>query len=254
MASVQRPAVRQTRAVGPQTTIAQPPTTKAPPAAPRTVKLVESIIAQQAAGQQTQKAQQPLAQTSAPAHGGSPTANDEQAEPFVSTAAVANSATSPTAANAGSRPILEIQQMAPAPGQTFFQLSVMPVDPRLDDKESAGHVAKKRGRTASNSKRTATTDAANTSLRMRQGCVILRDWPRKRMSQTWSRSGMLNPSQKIISFQEFLDGELRDEITYIFGEEQYKNVLKSVKKAVYSEDDDEDMADDGAQGKDKQDD
>nr|KAJ3423034.1 hypothetical protein HK105_004020 [Polyrhizophydium stewartii] len=132
--------------------------------------------------------------------------------------------------------ITSCNQMAPAPSQTFYHFVVLPADPRFATSAGAGSggdvdaalspnraregsVTKKRVRTPSNSKR---LDPSANFARMREGCVVLRDWPRKRMSQSWSRSGMLNPGQKIVSFQDFLDGELKDELTYLFGEMKYR--------------------------------
>ena len=64
------------------------------------------------------------------------------------------------------------------------------------------------------------------------GQVILRDWPRKRLSQNWTRGGAVNPSQRIVSFDEFADGELRDELKYIFGEKTYTEALQTVKNEL----------------------
>eukprot|EP00842_Homolaphlyctis_polyrhiza_P005446 jgi/Hompol1/5902/HPOL_000338-RA len=58
------------------------------------------------------------------------------------------------------------------------------------------------------------------------------------MSQTWSRGGLLNPGQKIVSWTDLLNGDLKDEITQIFGEEHYNNVLSTVQQQISAHDDD----------------
>ncbi|KAL2919716.1 hypothetical protein HK105_200630 [Polyrhizophydium stewartii] len=176
-----------------------------------------------------------------------------------STTEAGTAASSVRSSTSGVVPLFELQQMAPAPSQTFYHFVVLPADPRFATSAGAGSggdvdaalspnraregsVTKKRVRTPSNSKR---LDPSANFARMREGCVVLRDWPRKRMSQSWSRSGMLNPGQKIVSFQDFLDGELKDELTYLFGEMKYRQAVKAVKQHVFGSDaadEDEEMA------------
>lgn len=47
--------------------------------------------------------------------------------------------------------------------------------------------------------------------------VILRTWPKRRMSQTWTRDGSLNPTDAKVSYDDFLKGELQDQLKHIFG-------------------------------------
>jgi hypothetical protein len=67
---------------------------------------------------------------------------------------------------------------------------------------------------------------------MKAGCIVLRDWPRKRMSQVWRRGGLVNPSEKIISFQDFCDGELNSQLITIFGQEKYNEILQLAKQEL----------------------
>ncbi|KAJ3327664.1 hypothetical protein HDU76_011367 [Blyttiomyces sp. JEL0837] len=62
--------------------------------------------------------------------------------------------------------------------------------------------------------------------------VILRDWPRQRLSQKWTRDGNLNPGQLVISLKDFVDGELKEKIVWIFGEEVYENALAAAREAL----------------------
>ncbi|KAJ1531139.1 hypothetical protein HK096_008048, partial [Nowakowskiella sp. JEL0078] len=74
--------------------------------------------------------------------------------------------------------LFSTQQVAPAPGTTYYQLVVQ-------EKDS----------------------------------ILLRDWPKQRMSQKWTRDGALNPGQVEITYSEFLDGELKEQLLWIFGED-----------------------------------
>lgn len=50
--------------------------------------------------------------------------------------------------------------------------------------------------------------------------IVLFDWPKMRiMSQKWTRSGGMNPSMKVITFEEFNSGELKEEVKIVFGDE-----------------------------------
>jgi hypothetical protein len=55
--------------------------------------------------------------------------------------------------------------------------------------------------------------------------VILRTWPKKRMSQTWTRDGTTNPSNLSFSYDDFLKGELQDQIKHIFGDNTLEKIL-----------------------------
>ncbi|TPX50308.1 hypothetical protein SeMB42_g02285 [Synchytrium endobioticum] len=88
--------------------------------------------------------------------------------------------------------IFESQMMSPAPGTTYFQVAVM----------------------------------------ADEGKVILRDWPRQRFSQKWTRDGALNPSQVTETCDNFVQGSLKEEITRIFGASTYDHVLKACEQIV----------------------
>jgi hypothetical protein len=79
--------------------------------------------------------------------------------------------------------IFEQQVEAPAPAQSYHQVSVTKTD------------------------------------------VALRTWPKRRMSQSWSREGSLNPSTTKVSYDEFLKGELQDQIKHIFGDNTLEKIL-----------------------------
>lgn len=55
--------------------------------------------------------------------------------------------------------------------------------------------------------------------------VILRTWPKRRMSQTWTRDGNLNPTDEKAPHDEFLKGELPDQIKQLFGAETLEKIL-----------------------------
>ncbi|TPX32327.1 hypothetical protein SmJEL517_g04502 [Synchytrium microbalum] len=90
--------------------------------------------------------------------------------------------------------IFESQMMSPSPGTTYFQVAVM----------------------------------------ADEGKVILRDWPRQRFSQKWTRDGALNPGQISETCENFVAGSLKDEITRIFGVETYDKVFKACENVVES--------------------
>lgn len=54
--------------------------------------------------------------------------------------------------------------------------------------------------------------------------IVLRDWPRKRGSQSWSRSSNMNPSEKVISLTEFVSGDFKEQLTVIFGSKSYEEL------------------------------
>ncbi|KAJ3154130.1 hypothetical protein HK101_001685 [Irineochytrium annulatum] len=91
----------------------------------------------------------------------------------------------------------ETQQISPAPGQTHFQLAIElprsnPTAPR----------------------------------------VVLRDWPRQRMSQRWTRGGSLNPGQTTMTMAEFLDGEMEEKLVWIFGKSEYDKAVREGMRCV----------------------
>ncbi|KAI8617092.1 hypothetical protein BC830DRAFT_1115279 [Chytriomyces sp. MP71] len=62
--------------------------------------------------------------------------------------------------------------------------------------------------------------------------VLLRDWPRQRYSQKWTRNGGLNPGQKIISLESFIAGEKDEELVHIFGQDVYDKAVNAAEKTL----------------------
>ncbi|KAH6568965.1 hypothetical protein BASA62_005159 [Batrachochytrium salamandrivorans] len=132
--------------------------------------------------------------------------------------------------------ILDIQKFAPAPSQTLYQLVVLPKStlPLSANVESTAYHKWGSSPSVGMSSLTALEHSKNKDIALAAtsapcyGRVVLRDWPRRRMSQSWSRNGMLNPSEKVLSYKEFLDGDLKDELIHIFGQEQYQNIVQTV--------------------------
>jgi hypothetical protein len=117
------------------------------------------------------------------------------------------------------KPVIEFQELAPSPNATYFHLAVYPYKPtRIARKPSV--------------KRQKPDEKSLILKRdqMKQGCVVVRDWPRKRMSQVWTRDSMVNPNETTISFQEFIDGELDSQLISVFGKNRYNQVLEVVKQ------------------------
>ncbi|KAI8853992.1 hypothetical protein BC829DRAFT_413301 [Chytridium lagenaria] len=67
------------------------------------------------------------------------------------------------------------------------------------------------------------------------GTILLRDWPRQRLSQKWTRDGTLNPGSTQITLSEFLDGELKEKLVWIFGEKVYEEAINAAIKCVQDE-------------------
>lgn len=61
--------------------------------------------------------------------------------------------------------------------------------------------------------------------------VVLMDWPKQRLSQKWTREGGMNPNSTIVNFEDFIGGELKDELSRIFGKEFYEKAFGIVKEA-----------------------
>ncbi|ORX41314.1 hypothetical protein BCR36DRAFT_588097 [Piromyces finnis] len=80
--------------------------------------------------------------------------------------------------------LFEIQGLEPAPGTTYHQIVVYAP---LDNPKSKAQIARK------------------------NGAVVLREWPRMRYSQKYSRDAGPNPSEVIHPYEEFL--EIVDELT-----------------------------------------
>ncbi|KAI8892219.1 hypothetical protein BC833DRAFT_612369 [Globomyces pollinis-pini] len=132
------------------------------------------------------------------------------------------------------RPILEYQELAPSPSQTFYQIAVYPWQPS-------------RPRTRSQKSNQDSNVQLNRDIQ-KSGCVMLRDWPRKRHSQQWRRDGMINPGlscrfvmlgEMIIKFEDFVDGEQKLHLITVFGQDRYQCLIDAVrgeleKKEKYS--------------------
>ncbi len=72
------------------------------------------------------------------------------------------------------------------------------------------------------------------NLVIQEDKVTLNEWPRMRLSQRWTRSGAMNPDTKVISSQDYLNGEWKEEMTFVFGKEMYEKSVKVLesKKAI----------------------
>ncbi|KAI9205162.1 uncharacterized protein BJ171DRAFT_581368 [Polychytrium aggregatum] len=86
--------------------------------------------------------------------------------------------------------VFESQMIAPAPGQTYYQISVEPP------------------------------------------WVYLRDWPRARLSQKWTRDGAVNPGMVKVPLSEYVQGELKPQIVTIFGSEVYEKSVAAAEKSM----------------------
>jgi hypothetical protein len=64
------------------------------------------------------------------------------------------------------------------------------------------------------------------------GRVTLRDWPRKRHSQKWTRESAMNPSEKSISFQELIQGEWKSDLVHIFGDQNYQKLIQAANASL----------------------
>ncbi|KAI9326117.1 hypothetical protein BDR26DRAFT_150219 [Obelidium mucronatum] len=65
--------------------------------------------------------------------------------------------------------------------------------------------------------------------------VLLRDWPRQRYSQKWTRDGGLNPGEKVYNTRYFIDGEDKDQLVYIFGMDLYDLAVNAARKSEGAE-------------------
>jgi hypothetical protein len=96
-------------------------------------------------------------------------------------------------------PIFEAQAIAPSPSQTFYHVSVFPMDPHLSMLDLSGlskpepkNAGQKRPREPiqDDTEQDPYQEILLNRLKMRRGCVVLRDWPRKRQAQAWTRSSI----------------------------------------------------------------
>lgn len=117
------------------------------------------------------------------------------------------------------RPVLDFQEEAPSPSQTMYQICVYPWKPAVRNRAKS--------RTPS-----ITGKSVLNRDKMKYGCVVLRDWPRKRYSQAWTRGGAVNPSERVIAFDEFLDGEMDSQLISIFGQNRYNQIKDAVNKEL----------------------
>jgi hypothetical protein len=60
------------------------------------------------------------------------------------------------------RPLLEFQELAPSPSQTYYHIAIYPYQP------------------SSSERRDRRKEQPLNRDSIKQGCVVLRDWPRKR--------------------------------------------------------------------------
>jgi hypothetical protein len=121
--------------------------------------------------------------------------------------------------------IIDFQELAPSPSQTFYQLVVYPFQPPSKVRSKSRRPDEEEGKIALNFDK------------IRLGCVVLRDWPRKRMSQNWRRGGLVNPGEKIISFSDFCDGEYNTVLISIFGCQKYDQALAAAKEELKKQQD-----------------
>jgi hypothetical protein len=75
------------------------------------------------------------------------------------------------------KPILDFQEMAPAPSQTYYQIAVYPYKSREKRRE-------KKSITRPSSSPLSKVLPELTHEKLERGCVIIREWPRKRYSIT----------------------------------------------------------------------
>ncbi|KAJ3049319.1 hypothetical protein HK097_009685 [Rhizophlyctis rosea] len=119
--------------------------------------------------------------------------------------------------------IFETQQIAPAPGQTWFQLAVLEGRGRsAGDGGGEGELEGEEGHEIR--PRSGKPDPTD-------GIVVLRDWPKKRFSQKWTRNGP-NPGERRMKYEDFLQGELEERLVYIFGRDVYDTAIRAVQHVI----------------------
>ncbi|KAJ3034244.1 hypothetical protein HDV00_005237, partial [Rhizophlyctis rosea] len=126
--------------------------------------------------------------------------------------------------------IFETQQIAPAPGQTWFQLAV------LEGRGASGGGSggeEGNGEEGEGGKEGGEERERPKSSKPdpRNGVVVLRDWPKKRFSQKWTRNGP-NPGERRMTYEEFLQGELEERLVYIFGRDTYDAAVRAVQQVI----------------------
>ncbi|KAJ3328760.1 hypothetical protein HDU91_004034 [Kappamyces sp. JEL0680] len=111
------------------------------------------------------------------------------------------------------RAVVDFQELAPAPSQTYYQVAVYPFNP----------VSRRERRISRNAQDQDAVALNRESIR--GGCVVVRDWPRK-------RDGAVNPGERVVSFKDFLEGEMDSTLIHIFGRDRYDQLFQAVKKEM----------------------
>lgn len=121
-------------------------------------------------------------------------------------------------------PILDWQTMAPAPSQSFYQVALYAYRKSED----------RRSRRLSKIKAKISDKNQNELIheKMERGCLVLREWPRKRFSQVWSRDSQMNPSEIVLELHDVVQGEMRAHLTTIFGELKYERLREAARKQL----------------------
>jgi hypothetical protein len=52
------------------------------------------------------------------------------------------------------------------------------------------------------------------------------------MSQNWSREGIANPNERVISFDDFVNGESDSLLIAVFGKIKYNQCMDAVKEQI----------------------
>lgn len=59
--------------------------------------------------------------------------------------------------------------------------------------------------------------------------VVLTEFPKKRLNQTWTRDSPMNPSERVMSLEDILTGNYKDEFENLFGAEKYESLIEHVR-------------------------
>lgn len=158
------------------------------------------------------------------------------------------------------KPLLDFQDMAPSPSQSFYQIALYPYSKSEKRRE-------RRTSRASSTNSSPIKSPLHRELpelnheKLQRGCVIVREWPRKRLvftikecsvwylytlsnsplsfqsfsfrfSQGWTREGALNPSEIVLEFEDFAQGEMASHLTSIFGVDRYNQLVAAAKEEI----------------------
>lgn len=96
------------------------------------------------------------------------------------------------------KPLLSFEALAPSPSQVYYQVLLIPFMPVKPNQQQPGR-------------------------------LILRDWPRKRQSQNWSRNGALNPGERVVTFEEFINGDIDSIVQTVFGNDKFEELRRLTK-------------------------